>query len=175
MGAHPWHYFFPYSTDVNSALQALREQEFRTGRFGLATLRTLAYNLGLLETFDEEFSHSEESPEELIEEYGSVQAAIETVLDEYAEDGTNSILDMLEVSVVPKLSAVSPLSESDLLELFGTDKPTKEMVISSLIEEQNPQAWQKFWESIDRGEGRYIIVYRGNQPVEIFFAGYSFD
>ncbi|MBE9040177.1 hypothetical protein IQ235_05145 [Oscillatoriales cyanobacterium LEGE 11467] len=34
MGGNPWHYFTPYRADINSALQALREQEFRAGRYG---------------------------------------------------------------------------------------------------------------------------------------------
>ncbi|AUT02719.1 hypothetical protein CLI64_21245 [Nostoc sp. CENA543] len=116
-----------------------------------------------------------ESPEELIAKCGSVQAAIEAVLDEYAEEGTSSILDMQEISLFPQAGAVSPVPENELIELFGTDQPTREMVVSILIEEADQEAWETFWESINRGEGRYIVIYSENQPVEIFFAGYSFD
>ncbi|MCF4967245.1 hypothetical protein [Nostoc sp. CMAA1605] len=127
-----------------------------------------------LVTWSKSWSPSE-SPEELIAKCSSVQAAIEAVLDEYAEEGTSSILDMEEISIFPQAGAVSPVSENELIELFGTDKPTREMVISILIEEANRKAWETFWDSINRGEGRYIVMYIENQPVEIFFAGYSFD
>ncbi|MBH8573475.1 hypothetical protein I8752_10695 [Nostocaceae cyanobacterium CENA369] len=172
MGGKPWHYFVPHCTDINSALQVLREQEFCAGRYGFGALE---HFFGNLENFDRDYINSEESPEELIEEYGNVQAAIEAVLDEYGSEGTASILDMLGISLVPESSAVSPISRNDLLELFGTDKPTREMVESILIEEQDLDACEEFWSSISRGEGRYIVLYTENQPVEIFFAGYSFD
>ncbi len=32
-----------------------------------------------------------------------------------------------------------------------------------------------FWEDIERGMARYIILYDGDKPTELFFAGYSFD
>ena len=34
MSANPWHYFTPYSADLNVVLQNLKEQEFRAGRYG---------------------------------------------------------------------------------------------------------------------------------------------
>lgn len=34
---------------------------------------------------------------------------------------------------------------------------------------------EQFWEFIERGQGIYIIIYKNAKPVEICFAGYSFD
>ncbi len=34
MGGTPWHYFYPYQVDTNTALARLKEQEFRAGRYG---------------------------------------------------------------------------------------------------------------------------------------------
>jgi|GEM_PF-1983980 len=34
MGGNPWHYFYPYQVDINTALARLKEQEFRAGRYG---------------------------------------------------------------------------------------------------------------------------------------------
>jgi hypothetical protein len=34
MGAKPWDHFTPYLADINAALQSLKEQEFRAGRYG---------------------------------------------------------------------------------------------------------------------------------------------
>jgi hypothetical protein len=36
MGGHPWFYFVDYEPDVNAALQKLRQQEFRAGRYNPA-------------------------------------------------------------------------------------------------------------------------------------------
>jgi hypothetical protein len=33
----------------------------------------------------------------------------------------------------------------------------------------------ELFEVLERGQGAYIIVYKDNEPMEIFFAGYSFD
>jgi hypothetical protein len=33
----------------------------------------------------------------------------------------------------------------------------------------------ELFETLERGQGVYIIVYKDDQPEEIFFAGYSFD
>ena len=56
-------------------------------------------------------------------------------------------------------------SEEDLLDLFGTDKPTHEMIEES----------DELYDVLERGQGVYIVVYKDEQPSEIFFAGYSFD
>jgi hypothetical protein len=63
-----------------------------------------------------------------------------------------------------------------LVRLFGTTKPTRDLLDSALI---NPKSDQEaagiFWDGIGRGEGRYIVIYAGSEPREIFFAGYSVD
>ncbi|MBD2593647.1 hypothetical protein H6G74_04795 [Nostoc spongiaeforme FACHB-130] len=90
-------------------------------------------------------------------------------------DGTASILDMFEVTDHPQTCAVCPVPTDDLIRWFGTDKPTLQMVQSILVEEEQPDTCEEFWDSIGRGEGRYIIIYDEDEPFEIFFAGYSFD
>lgn len=32
-----------------------------------------------------------------------------------------------------------------------------------------------FWDDLERGMARYVILFEGDSPKEIFFAGYSFD
>jgi len=49
------------------------------------------------------------------------------------------------------------------------------MVETEIVSYQNEAAAEEFWDSIDRGTGRHIIIYNRDRPVEIFFAGYSFD
>jgi hypothetical protein len=80
-------------------------------------------------------------------------------------DGTRSILDIDRVGDEPDYGVVVPLASEQLVEYYGTDRPTREM-----IEENN-----EFFEEIERGQGVYIIVYRDDKPSEIFFGGYSYD
>jgi hypothetical protein len=79
--------------------------------------------------------------------------------------GTGSILDMDRVAAEPDYFAVAPLSPQRLPGLFGSERPTREMIESN----------HDFYEEIERGQGIYIVVYADGEPAEIFFAGYSFD
>lgn len=80
-------------------------------------------------------------------------------------DGTRSILDMDRVGDEPDFGVVVPLSPGRLLDLFGTDQPTRELI----------QANMDLYEDIERGQGVYIIAYENGEPSEIFFGGYSYD
>jgi hypothetical protein len=147
MGGHPWFYFVDYDVDVNSALQRLREREFQAGRYNPAI------------NFPD-FPVTADSPAP-----GAGHDSIEEAFEEADADGTRSILDMMTVSDTPDYCAVAPLSQEDLLGLFGTERPTREMIEES----------EELYDKLERGQGVYIIVYKGDQPSEIFFAGYSFD
>lgn len=92
-------------------------------------------------------------------------ATIEEAIENMDADGTGSILDMMAVGETPELCTVVPMPREAQRRLFGTDKPTREMI------ERN----HDFWEDIDRGQGVYIIAYKNDKPSEIFFGGYSFD
>jgi hypothetical protein len=81
------------------------------------------------------------------------------------EEGTCSILDISQISEEPAICCAAPLTSAELQHYFGTDRPTREMIREST----------DFWEDIERGMARYIILYKGDKPAEIFFAGYSFD
>ena len=72
---------------------------------------------------------------------------------------------MERISDEADYGAVTPLSEDDLLNLFGTTKPTREMVESN----------DELFDALERGQGVYIVTYQDDKPSEIFFAGYSFD
>ena len=147
MGGHPWWYFVPYQPDIDAALQALKEREFKAGRYN-PVMRYPAFPI------------TPESPSP-----GPQHASIKEALHSSGEDGTRSILDMESVSETPDETVVSPLGDHKLKELFGTTQPTHAMV------EENDTVF----EDLDRGEAVYIVVYEKGQPNEIFFAGYSFD
>lgn len=147
MGGHPWFYFVDYEPDINAALQKLRQREFAAGRYNPVV------------DFPE-FPVTQDSPAT-----GAQHGSIEEAIEDADADGTRSILDMMTVSESPEYNAVAPLPEEDLLALFGTTKPTREAIEES----------DELYDALERGQGVYIIVYRDDQPSEIFFAGYSFD
>lgn len=147
MGAHPYWYFEKYDGDVNVALQTLRKREFSAGRYNPVI------------PFPD-FPPGPHSPSP-----GAQHSSIEEIMEDAAEDGTRSILDLDHVSDAPDFCAVAPLPEDVLQNLYGTTKPTREMV------EQN----MDFLEDVERGQGVFIVLYRDGQPDEVFFAGYSFD
>ena len=89
-------------------------------------------------------------------------------------DGTRSILDMERISASPEAGAVSPVPHDIILAIFKTDRPTRQMV-ERAFRIRDEDALDELIESIDRGEGRYIVLFRGDEPVEIFFCGYSYD
>jgi len=143
MGAVPYRYFVKYQPDVDAALQELREREFRAGR----------YNPVVPFPF-----HTDSAA------HGARHRTIREALRAAGADGTRSILDLGRVSKEPELGTVAPLADDVLLQLYGTRRPTREMV------EQGADS-----EYIERGQGIYIIIYRDDQPDEILFAGYSYD
>lgn len=147
MGGHPWFYFVDYEPDLNAALQKLRRREFEAGRYNPATY----------------FPAFPVNP--ALPTPGAQHGSIEEAIEEADADGTRSILDMMEVSDEPDFNVVAPLPEEDLLDLFGTEKPTRQMI------EDNDD----LFENLERGQGVYIIAYKDDRPAEIFFAGYSFD
>jgi hypothetical protein len=147
MGAHPWFYFVEYQPDIEGALQNLRRREFQAGRY---------YPAMWFLNFPIELNLSPP---------GAQHDTIEKALIASDASGTQSILDMRKVSDTPELGAVTALPTEQSLALFGTTRPTHEMVDSS----------DELFELLDRGQGVYILVYENDEPAEIFFAGYSFD
>jgi len=100
------------------------------------------------------FRYSEEDPQ-----------TIEESLEIADADGTASILDMLTVSPTPDFNAVAPFTPDELQQFFGTTQPTRQMI------EDNYDCF----EELERGHGRYAVVYDSGRPKELYFAGYSFD
>ena len=80
-------------------------------------------------------------------------------------DGTRSILDIERIGDEPDYGVVVPLSSEQLIELYGTEQPTREMIEEEL----------DLYEDIERGQGVYTIAWKDGNPSEIFFGGYSYD
>ena len=147
MGAEPYFYFVKYQTDLDKALQELRQQEFQAGRYNPA-VNFLSFPI------------RPDSPSP-----GAQHASIEEAFEDADADGTRSILDLNHFSDEPDFFAVTPLSEEALEQLYGTTQPTRAMIEKNM----------DFFEDIERGQGISILAYKDGQPDEIFFAGYSFD
>ena len=88
----------------------------------------------------------------------------EEALELAGETGTRSILDILKVQEDPDYCCASPLTPDELQRHFGTERPSATMV----------EASDGFWEELERGKARCVIVYEGDAR-RVFFAGYSFD
>jgi hypothetical protein len=153
MGADPYWYIVPYEQDINAALQRLRQREFRAGRYN-PVMPFIEFPIG----------PGSPAP-------GAGHDTIEAAFEEADADGTRSILDLDRVSPTPNdgedapFQTVFPLADETLEELFGTREPTREMVLES----------DDLWERLDRGWGVYVVLFSGEKPTEIYFAGYSFD
>jgi hypothetical protein len=147
MGGHPWFCFVAYQSDINRALQELRRREFEAGRYNPVM-------------WEPPFPVDLNTPEP-----GARHASIEQAMEAADADGTRSILDMERISDTPDYGAVVPLPDEELIDLFGTDKPTRAMI------EDNDD----LFDMLERGRGIYVIAYRDDEPSEIYFAGYSYD
>jgi hypothetical protein len=148
MGGHPYWYFVPYQKDLQQALDCLREREFKAGRYS-PVIRYMKFA-------EPEFSR--QTP-------GAQHESIEAVLDASTEEGTRSILDITSISDEPDYCAAAPLEPARLKELYGTTRPTREMIEGNM----------DFLDSVERGKCAYIVLYNDENPTEICFAGYSFD
>lgn len=150
MGAEPWSSIVPYQADIAAALEASQAEEFAANRYRI---------------------NDPDNP----------PATIEKAREQSEADGTCSVLDMLGVIDTPhevkdghvkdglhaygNLCMVAPLSAAQLTQLYGTEKPTRRMVLND----------DEIYQWIDRGLGVFVVVHEGETPTEIFFAGYSFD
>jgi|SRR5215470_7433614 len=148
MGGHPYYYAVPYQSDINKALQALRGQEFEAGRYN-PVVPFLNFEFG---------GGPQPSP-------GKRHRSIEDALKASEADGTRSILDVERIESSPGFGVATPVRPERLIELYGTDKPSREMVAANM----------DFFEEIDGGQAVYIVLYQDGQPGEIFFAGMSYD
>jgi hypothetical protein len=169
MGAHRYCYFTAWQADIDAALQALREAEFRAGRYDPAMRAADPPRY----MFELDFPADARSPAP-----GPVHASLEALLDDATEDGTGSILDLMWISEEPHMLAASPLTDDELRALFGTTTPSRVEVEDALIRAHDPavmKAAADVYNRVGRGEGRYVVLYDAGQPREIFFFGYSID
>ena len=195
MGATTWDYFTPYHADADVALQRLRHQVFREGRYERFTLSP-----DELESFQEkpgivdpsaplEKQIEKQEGESILQwgvriqnllggetpkpepDYSEKPETIDELLEEQGESGTHSILDIQRVSDEPNFGAVSPMPSEELEALFSTDKPTRKM----LEEKAGDYDLVEHPLVSERWQGVYFTVYRDGRPDELYFIGTSGD
>ena len=146
MGAHPWFYLVPFENDVAASLLKLQEREFLAGRYNPR------------EAFPG-------FPVDLHHAPGRGHPSIAAARDAAGPSGTRSVLDIAGMSDRPAFGAVCPLDDGELLELFGSARPSRATV----------ESCDDLFDGIERGHGIYIVVYERDRPVQICFAGLSYD
>lgn len=147
MGAHPYWYTVKYNPDLNAALHGLRAREFAAGRYN-----------PVMPFINFPITATSPAPGAQHDNFAEAIAAANA-------DGTRSIVDISRIGDSPDFFTASPLSDHELIELFGTTQPTQEMIEASPV----------FGEDVDRGQCVYILLYKDGVPDEIYFFGYSFD
>jgi hypothetical protein len=93
-------------------------------------------------------------------------ATIEELLMWNGEDGTHSMIDITGISSTPDFGKAAPLSSQQLVDLFGTEKPARNLVEQKVTE---------IMQLRERWQATYIIVHKDELPDQIFFTGYSGD
>ena len=166
MSSFPYYYFSNYQEDVDIALQELRQREFEAGRYAPVM-------------FMDGFRFP---PDENSIAPGAQHSSIEAAIKAGGAEGTGSILDIQRILDSPDFSNPYPLSTSPLppeflMHFFSTDQPTRQLVERVIIEEADDtlDVWDELADELGAGGSRYLIVYKGGAPSEIFFIGYSVD
>jgi hypothetical protein len=174
MGASGWHYFAPFQADISKALRELQEDIFQRGNYlkmddslesideWIASLRTLPADDHLTTTMLNEAQWRRQ----LVSR--GEPTTIEELREWNAESGTHSIIDILSVGDVATFGVAAPLTDEELVRLFGTTQPTRTMTdVSETI--------RTLTDLRDNWEGTYVVLYHDGQPDEILFAGFSGD
>jgi hypothetical protein len=151
MGAEPYWYFVPYERDVAAALERLRQAEFAAGRYSPV--------IPFPDFGKPEFEKTAPGPE-----HPTIEAAFAAGME--ADEGTRSILDVVRVGESPGFRVATPFEVDLLREALGTETPTRAEVEKALPD---------LFETMDRGEAHYLVIYADGQPSLLLFAGYSFD
>ena len=146
-GRPSYWYTVKYRPDINEALQEPKERESRAGRYN-PVIPFPDFPIG---------PHSP-SP-------GARHATMAEALEDAEADGTRSIIDLDRVADEPDFGAVTALGDAVRRALFGTTRPTREMLESNEDPLGNPAAAERI----------SIVLYRDERPDEISFAGYSCD
>ena len=175
MGATGWYYATAYDEDIEFALGKLRHDTFIDGdyrrpwevfsRSVTQALRGAPLGLRLIFAMAETFLFAAYFPRWAARGFRGPRS-IEEALEDAAESGTHSILDITHLAEVREFAAAVPLSRRKLLDLFGTAEPSVEQVGTRLDDIQD---------DLQRWDAVYLTAFRDGKPDEILFIGCSGD
>lgn len=73
--------------------------------------------------------------------------------------------ELVEEILRPQYNSSCALTDNELTRLFGRTTPSLDAI----------QNCGEFWDGLERGQARHIVIHGPSGPSHIFFAGYSFD
>ncbi len=149
MGASGWAYLVPYQSDINTALQELREAVFKSGAYYTESAFLEMIDEDLVEKYvpPDFFQQFKEALRSLRSEPQRPKPrTIAELLEMNGENGTHSIIDINGIASAPSFGRAAPLSHQQLMGLFGTDQPTRSMVEQKADE---LQSLRSSWEAAD--------------------------
>jgi hypothetical protein len=166
MGSSGWYYFAPYQNDLEAVLCKLQAKVFADGDYyhPLLFLRAFVQSRAFQNLSTDEQAETLVELQEL--EVQGLPQTVRALLEENAEEGTHSILDIAHIAEMTQFETAAPLTQEELLRLFGTTQPTRSVVEQHLEELQGLRP---------RWCGTYIIIYHAEQPSEVCFVGHSGD
>jgi hypothetical protein len=176
MGASDWDYSVPYREDVAAALEQLRADVYARGEYYEERPDPS------LQLTEEEFVaalHLDDDPDGIkrsqLEWWREAKARpapvdADTLLAAQPDSGTHSIIDICDgLSEQREVCKAAPLSAEQILDFFGTERPTTEQV-REWIDSFDVARIRSRW------EGAYVLSYSpAGEPEQIHFAGFSGD
>lgn len=174
MGASGWSYYVPYDPDLDRALQRLREQVFREGKFYSPDPARRPKSIAqLLEWNAEDGTHSILDMTRIAPPPKTPGRSGRSLPPNSDERG---VIDMTRFDpeahrrwleeAFGSIGAVRELHPDDLRALFGTTRPPRAAVEARASDVMDLRA---------RGEGTVVVIYEGDAPVELFFTAFSGD
>jgi len=170
VGASGWQHFVPYDLDPARALEGLRDEVFRSGKYywraGVARPTTLK---ALLARADEDGTHSVLDVSRVVTT-PLPEPTLSWQRDVLARTGAPPPPDELRRRMLEQLKyigVVAPISDAQLVATLGSSRPDHAAV------EAGAYALSS---RIPRGCATYVVVYDASGiPSELFFSGVTGD
>jgi hypothetical protein len=164
MTSTAWGYLVPYQENIGQALTEIQQDIFQRGEFFTELGDLLAF------IRSEQTQHISQEKIEQIKarinqlEQEPIPVTIPALIQKNGDAGTHSIIDMQGISDKPKEHHISPLTEDEIIKYFGHKQPTLSML------EQNDN---NILSLCEHWQGRYLLVYENEKPIDIFLVGIS--
>jgi hypothetical protein len=160
VGASGWEYRVPFAGSVEASLLAVQEQVLASGDY-----------IWPWDSIDPEFLDEDAQlprPSSLADLTAAKQ------VEEFWDEGTHTILDvdrMIGIGDEP-FGAISPLSDQELNQLFGTLRPSA----ADFDGVHQPGPGGELGDLCgERGSGRSMVIYKDGIAAEVYFWGFSGD